>query len=115
MDALKNSADDAQKNLFELVKINNDFAQNFATTFEQLNTKMNSADAFNELKFFMDALKDSADEAQKNLVELVKINSDLSKGFTTTLDDLRLDMVKLSAKLETLKESSGRKSRRGDR
>ncbi|MBR4904259.1 MAG: hypothetical protein IKZ53_06280 [Selenomonadaceae bacterium] len=112
LDALKNSADDAQKNLFELVKINGDFSKNFATTFEQLNTKSDTSDAFNELKISLDALKNSADNAQKNLAELVKINGDLSKGFTTTLDDLRLDMAKLSAKLEAFKDSSNRKSRR---
>lgn len=47
-------------------------------------------------------LKISADDANKNLTELVGISGALSRSFTTTLDDLRLDMVKLSAKLEEL-------------
>ena len=48
------------------------------------------------------ALKNSVDDAQKNLSELVRINSGLAKNFSSTLDDLRLDVAKLSAKLEAL-------------
>ena len=51
-----------------------------------------------------DEIKISIDAAQKNLSEIVKINGNLSRSFTTTLDDLRLDMVKLSAKLEELND-----------
>ena len=50
----------------------------------------------------LDALKISADDANKNLSELVRINGALSRSFTTTLDDLRLDMVKLAARLEEI-------------
>ena len=50
----------------------------------------------------LDALKSSAVDANKNLSELVKLNGALSRSFTTTLDDLRLDMVKLSARLDEL-------------
>ena len=49
-------------------------------------------------------LKISADDANKNLTELVGISGALSRSFTTTLDDLRLDMVKLAAKLEELND-----------
>ena len=49
-------------------------------------------------------LKTSADDANKNLSELVGISGALSRSFTTTLDDLRLDMVKLAAKLEELND-----------
>lgn len=52
----------------------------------------------------LDALKSSAVDANKNLTELVKLNGALSRSFTTTLDDLRLDMVKLSARLEELND-----------
>lgn len=52
----------------------------------------------------LDALKISADDANKNLSELVRISSALSRSFTTTLDDLRLDMVKLAARLEELND-----------
>ena len=48
------------------------------------------------------ALKNSVDDAQKNLSELVRINSALAKNFSSTLDDLRVDVAKLSAKLEAL-------------
>jgi len=49
-----------------------------------------------------DALKTSADDAQKNLAELVRINTSLAKNFSSTLDDLRFDVAKLSAKLEAI-------------
>ena len=49
-----------------------------------------------------DALKNSADDAQKNLSELVRINTNLAKNFSATLDDLRFDVAKLSAKLEAI-------------
>ena len=52
----------------------------------------------------LDALKISAVDANKNLAELVKLNGALSRSFTTTLDDLRLDMVKLSARLDELND-----------
>ena len=52
----------------------------------------------------LDALKISAVDANKNLSELVKLNGALSRSFTTTLDDLRLDMVKLSARLDELND-----------
>jgi len=52
----------------------------------------------------LDALKISADDANKNLSELVRISGALSRSFTTTLDDLRLDMVKLAARLEELND-----------
>ena len=52
----------------------------------------------------LDALKISAADANKNLSELVKLNGALSRSFTTTLDDLRLDMVKLSARLDELND-----------
>ena len=52
----------------------------------------------------LDALKSSAADANKNLSELVKLNGALSRSFTTTLDDLRLDMVKLSARLDELND-----------
>lgn len=52
------------------------------------------------------ALKNSVDDAQKNLSELVRINSNIAKNFSSTLDDLRLDVAKLSAKLETLNSST---------
>lgn len=48
-------------------------------------------------------LKISADDANKNLTELVGISGALSRSFTT-LDDLRLDMFKLAAKLEELND-----------
>ena len=48
------------------------------------------------------ALKNSVDDAQKNLSELVRISSNISKNFSSTLDDLRLDVAKLSAKLEAM-------------
>ena len=48
------------------------------------------------------SLKISADDANKNLSELVRISGALSRSFTTTLDDLRLDMVKLAARLEEI-------------
>lgn len=57
----------------------------------------------------LDALKISAADANKNLAELVKLNGALSRSFTTTLDDLRLDMVKLSARLEELNDLINRK------
>ena len=50
----------------------------------------------------LDALKTSADDAQKNLAELVRINTSLAKNFSSTLDDLRFDVAKLSAKLEAI-------------
>lgn len=52
------------------------------------------------------ALKNSVDDAQKNLSELVRIGSNISKNFSSTLDDLRLDVAKLSAKLEALNSST---------
>ncbi|MBR3745932.1 MAG: hypothetical protein IKP64_14220 [Selenomonadaceae bacterium] len=52
------------------------------------------------------ALKNSMDDAQKNLSELVRISSNISKNFSSTLDDLRLDVAKLSAKLESLNSST---------
>ena len=52
-----------------------------------------------------DALKNSVDEAQKNLAELVRINTSLAKNFSSTLDDLRFDVAKLSAKLEAINAS----------
>ena len=51
-------------------------------------------------------LKNSMDDAQKNLSELVRISSNISKNFSSTLDDLRLDVAKLSAKLESLNSST---------
>ena len=53
-----------------------------------------------------DALKNSADDAQKNLSELVRINTSLAKNFSSTLDDLRFDVAKLSAKLEAINSSN---------
>ena len=49
-------------------------------------------------------LKISADDANKNLSELIGISGALSRSFTTTLDDLRLDMVKLAARLEEIND-----------
>ncbi|MBR1805170.1 MAG: hypothetical protein IJ774_02160 [Selenomonadaceae bacterium] len=53
----------------------------------------------------LDALKNSVDDAQKNLAELVRINTSLAKNFSSTLDDLRFDVAKLSAKLEAINAS----------
>ena len=55
-----------------------------------------------------DALKNSADDAQKNLAELVRINTSLAKNFSATLDDLRFDVAKLSAKLEAINSADSR-------
>ena len=49
-----------------------------------------------------DALKNSVAAADKNLSELVRINTNLSRNFSSTFDDLRLDVAKLSAKLEAI-------------
>ena len=54
----------------------------------------------------LDALKNSVDDAQKNLSELVRINTSLAKNFSSSLDDLRFDVAKLSAKLEAINSSN---------
>ena len=47
-------------------------------------------------------LKNSVEVANKNLAALVKINSNLSRSVTTTLDNLRFEVVKLSNRLESI-------------
>ena len=49
----------------------------------------------------LDALRTSLDTAQKELSELVRINGGLSKNFSTTIDDLRIDVARLTARRET--------------
>ncbi len=72
--------------------LGDNFSKNFVAAFENLNAK---GDALDELKI-------SGEVANKNLSELVKISGSLSRSFTTTLDDLRHDVARLSAKLEEL-------------
>ena len=71
----------------------------YAQELEKINSTL---EQINEQIIAFDALKNSAEINQKNISELVKISGSLSRSFTTTLDDLRLDMAKLSAKLEEL-------------
>ena len=71
----------------------------YVNDFEKINAALERIGTSNEI---FGELKISADAAQKNLSELVKISGNLSRSFTTTLDDLRIDMVKLSARLEEL-------------
>ena len=71
----------------------------YVNEFEKINVALERLGTRNEV---FDELKISAVAAQKNLSELVKISGNLSKSFTMTLDDLRLDMIKISAKLEEL-------------
>lgn len=52
-------------------------------------------------------LKNSVEVANKNLAALVKINSNLSRSVTTTLDNLRFEVVKLSNILETINALPG--------
>ncbi len=47
-------------------------------------------------------LKNSVEVSNKNLAALVKINSNLSRSVTTTLDNLRFEVVKLSNRLESI-------------
>ena len=64
--------------------------------------KINSSVETMAARADFDALKNSVDAADKNLSELVRINTNLSRNFSTTFDDLRLDVAKLSAKLEAI-------------
>ena len=52
-----------------------------------------------------DALKTSINAAQKELSELVRINGELSKNFTTTIEDLRIDVARLTAHRETTRKT----------
>lgn len=105
--ALKNlvALEDTNKaNLQSVLKILQNVSQimkapAYAKSFEKINASLES----------LAALKISAAGANKNLAELVKLNGALSRSFTTTLDDLRLDMVKLSARLEELNDLINRK------
>lgn len=88
----------------------------YTKSFEQINTTIEKLAAQKNSSYTkelaeihsaianLDALKISAVDANKNLAELVKLNGALSRSFTTTLDDLRLDMVKLSARLDELND-----------
>lgn len=52
-----------------------------------------------------DALKTSIDAAHRELSELVRINGGLSKNFSTTIDDLRIDVARLTAHRETTRKT----------
>ena len=49
----------------------------------------------------LDELKTSVEAVNKELSELVRINGGLSKNFTTTIDDLRIDVARLTERRET--------------
>ncbi len=66
--------------------------EKISASLEKLGAKETAAD-----------LKNSVEVANKNLAALVKINSNLSRSVTTTLDNLGFDVVKLSTRLETIK------------
>lgn len=78
--------------ILEQIGARDDALKNFTTTFGQLNTKADT----------LTLLKNSADNTNKNLSSLIKINSNFSKNVTTTIDNLRLEVAKLSEKLETI-------------
>ena len=69
----------------------------YANDFEKINAALERLGSQNEI-----FTETSANAAQINLSNLVKISGNLSRSFTTTLDDLRLDMVKLSARIEEI-------------
>lgn len=78
--------------ILEQIGARDDALKNFTTTFGQLNTKADT----------LTLLKNSADNTNKNLSSLIKINSNFSKNVTTTIDNLRFEVAKLSEKLETI-------------
>lgn len=92
------------ENIQTIMKILHVIAQTVRNTsyvndFEKINAALERLGIRSKV---FEEFKISSDAAQKNLSELVKISGNLSRSFTTTLDDLRIDMVKLSAKLEEL-------------
>ena len=113
-DELKNSVAAVEKNLAELVRIDANLSKNPACVkeLEKINSSVETLTARTETlitctetlsaRTDFDALKISVKGVEKSLSELVRINSNLSRNFSSTFDDLRLDVAKLSAKLETL-------------
>ena len=74
----------------------------YSKDLDKINSSLENLGGKNET---LDALKTSANDANKNLAELVKINDNFAKSVATGLKELRLAVANLSNKLESIKDT----------